>query len=256
MRPPCVRRPRTRSTTSSPARSAPRRAGRARPDHLLCSICRGVGRPRAAPCATRLLCRECLSAWRRPPRTPPPRRTPRARIGIDPDRDPGDVDIACPCALAQRVLPVVPATAVAAQVARAATCGACGGPCVCRLSSSTAASARRAAKRSGARAPSARGAGPGTSGARWNEALNEALLPVAESRAVVPRGRTSTARRSRVRCASRREWRRRTTIRGATWTRSRCSDTWRRITTTTTTREKTTTTTTRLPSAKRAKAGA
>ena len=52
----------------------------------------------------------------------------RARADRDPDRDPGDVDIACPlCRAPGAFSRVVPATAVAAQpAARAATCGACG----------------------------------------------------------------------------------------------------------------------------------
>ena len=64
MRPPCVRRPRTRSTTSSPARSAPpdAPAERAVPDHLLCSICvEALEDPVLHPCGNaHCFCRECL----------------------------------------------------------------------------------------------------------------------------------------------------------------------------------------------------
>ena len=189
MRPPCVRRPRTRSTTSSPARSAPpdAPAERAVPDHLLCSICvEALEDPVLHPCGNaHCFCRECLECVAATAADAAAAAYP-PRADRDRDRDPGDVDIACPlCRAPGAFSRVVPATAVAAQLAGARRrAGLAARPCVCRLSSSTAASARRAAKRSGARAPPRASAGAGTSGARWNEALNEALLPVAESRAV------------------------------------------------------------------------
>ena len=131
MRPPCVRRPRTRSTTSSPARSAPpdAPAERAVPDHLLCSICvEALEDPVLHPCGNaHCFCRECLECVAATAADAAAAAYP-PRADRDRDRDPGDVDIACPlCRAPGAFSRVVPATAVAAQLAaRAATCGACG----------------------------------------------------------------------------------------------------------------------------------
>ena len=133
MRPPCVRRPRTRSTTSSPARSAPpdAPAERAVPDHLLCSICvEALEDPVLHPCGNaHCFCRECLECVAATAaEAAAAAYPPRADRDRDRDRNPGDVDIACPlCRAPGAFSRVVPATAVAAQLAaRAATCGACG----------------------------------------------------------------------------------------------------------------------------------
>ena len=133
MRPPCVRRPRTRSTTSSPARSAPpdAPAERAVPDHLLCSICvEALEDPVLHPCGNaHCFCRECLECVAATAADAAAAAYhPRADRDRDRDRDPGDVDIACPlCRAPGAFSRVVPATAVAAQLAAcAATCGACG----------------------------------------------------------------------------------------------------------------------------------
>ena len=133
MRPPRVSRPRTRSTTSSPAPSArpDPPAARAVPDHLLCSICvEALEDPVLHPCGNaHCFCRECLecvaaTAAEAAAAAYPPRED-RDR---DRDRDPGDVDIACPlCRAPGAFSRVVPATRVSAQLeSLEATCEACG----------------------------------------------------------------------------------------------------------------------------------
>ena len=161
MRPPCVRRPRTRSTPSSPARSAPpdAPAERAVPDHLLCSICvEALEDPVLHPCGNaHCFCRECLECV-----------AATAADAAD-AADPGDIDIACPlCRVPGAFSRVVPACAVAAQLeARSATCEACG------------VAVRLSALKAHSRACSSRGEAErrsrASARARWRRHVREAL---------------------------------------------------------------------------------